>query len=60
MIVASQFGWSAVSREPMDWTEYHLARQLMAEERVGKHQRAAVAQEDAEFSALLSKAPHRG
>ena len=60
MIVASQYGWSAVSREPMDWTEYHLARQLLAEERVGKYQRAAKAEEDADFSALQSKAPHRG
>ena len=57
MIVASQFGWSAVSREPMDWTEYHLARQLLAEERVGKFQRAHKAEEDNAFSSLQTTAP---
>lgn len=60
MIVGSRFGWSAVSAEPMDWTEYHLARQLLGEERVGTRLRAAAAEEDAAFRDLLSKAPHRG
>lgn len=35
MIVASQFGWEAVSREPMDMYDLLLAAQLMSEERVG-------------------------
>lgn len=42
MIVASQFGWSAVSREPMDWYDMLLAAQLMSEERFGKAYRRAV------------------
>lgn len=58
MIVGRYFGWSAVSREPMNWTEYHLARQLLAEDTVGRHARAAEGAEDAEFAAakaLLSR-----
>lgn len=39
MIVASQFGWSAVSSEPMTFYDLLLAAQLMSEERVGKPHR---------------------
>ena len=39
MIVASQFGWTAVSTEPMTIYDLLLAAQLMSEERVGKPQR---------------------
>jgi hypothetical protein len=42
----------------MDWIDYHLARQLLAEERVGKRVRQAESDEDAEFAAtkaLLSR-----
>lgn len=39
MIVASQYGWSAVSREPMTLYDLLLAAQLMSEERVGKPRR---------------------
>lgn len=41
MIVASQFGWSAISPEPMNFHDLLLAAQLMSEERVGKPLRAA-------------------
>jgi hypothetical protein len=35
----------------MDWQEFALSRQFIAEERVGKAARAAVAQEDEAFAA---------
>ena len=41
MIVASQFGWEAVSREPMGMYDLLLAVQLMSEERVGRVARKA-------------------
>ncbi len=49
--MASRYGWSAVSDEPMDWTEFSIARQLLAEERVGTRVREAEAAEDAAFAA---------
>ena len=51
MIVAAQFGWSAVSDQPMDWEQFQRARQLLAEERVGRHLRQAGAIEDNDFAA---------
>lgn len=49
MIVASQYGWPAVSDGPMTFYDLLLAAQLMSEERVGKphrdHQRS-LAQQD--------------
>lgn len=58
MIVASQFGWSAVSGpDAMSHYDLLLAAQLMSEERVGKparrHEREQAAQEDAAMSRLL-------
>lgn len=49
MIVASQFGWSAVSDGPMNFHDLLLAAQLMSEERVGKPHRdyqRSLAQQD--------------
>ena len=57
MIVARSFGWSAVSDEPMDWTDYHLARQLLAEEKVGTRTRQAEADEDGAFAAAKNLIP---
>lgn len=39
MIVASRFGWSSVSREPMTFYDLLLAATLMSEEQVGKPHR---------------------
>ncbi len=51
MIVAHQFGWSAVSDAPMDWAEYQLALELLTQERAGRRARQVKAEEDAEFQA---------
>lgn len=51
MIVGSVYGWPAVADAPMDWAEFQMARQLLAEERVGRHVRAAGYAEDDEFTA---------
>jgi hypothetical protein len=58
VIVASQFGWSAVAGpDAMSHYDLLLAAQLMSEERVGKPSRAAArsqaATEDAAMSRLL-------
>jgi hypothetical protein len=58
VIVASQFGWSAVSDQPMTWDQFQRARQLLAEERVGKRLRQPAYAEDEDFAAaqaLLSR-----
>lgn len=55
MIVASQFGWSAVSSEPMTFYDLLLAAQLMSEERVGKPHRARQFRMAHEDQAKLSK-----
>jgi len=44
----------------MDWDEFQMARQLLLEERVGKHVREAKAQEDAEFLSTRSAISRRG
>lgn len=51
MIVGARFGWSAISDSPMDWEQFQRARQLLAEERVGRLIREAEATEDAAFAA---------
>lgn len=51
MIVAAQFGWSSVSDVPMDWVQFQRARQLLAEERVGRRLRQVEAAEDQTFAA---------
>jgi hypothetical protein len=56
--VAGRFGWSAVSTEPMTWTEYALARQLLVEERIGTRIREAQHAEAAQARAA-SKALSR-
>ena len=52
MIVGYHFGWAAVADRPMDWEEFQMARQVLAEERVGTRVRSAQAEEDAEFAAV--------
>jgi hypothetical protein len=36
LIVASRFGWAAVSDEPMDHHDFLMAAQLIAEQDIGK------------------------
>ena len=60
MIVGLEFGWSAVSREPMDWADFQLARQLLAEVQVGRKLRSAVAEEDDAFAASIAAMSRRG
>lgn len=58
MIVASRFGWDAVSRSPMTLYDLLLAAQLMSEERVGSSHRAqqrALVSEDAEALSKLDR-----
>lgn len=45
----------------MTWREWHAARQLLAEEAIGKYLRASGAQEEAEYqktAALLRRDPN--
>jgi hypothetical protein len=51
VIVAARFGWSSVSDVPMDWVQFSRARQLLAEERVGRRLRQVEAAEDNDFAA---------
>lgn len=44
----------------MDWTEFQLARQLLAEERVGRNVRAAGEDEDDAFAAARAALTRRG
>jgi hypothetical protein len=58
VIVASQFGWSAVSSEPMSIHDFLLAAQLMSEERVGKPHRdyqRSLAEQDKKGLASLER-----
>ena len=55
MIVGSEFGWSAVSDEPMTWDDFQIARQLLAEQRVGRRIRQIEAEEDAAFDAVKAQ-----
>ena len=50
MIVARHYGWGAVTERPMDYGEFLLALQLLAEERTGTKVRDAKRQEDAQFA----------
>jgi hypothetical protein len=59
VIVASQFGWPAVSDRPMDWEQFNRARQLLAEERVGKRLRQVEAAEDDDFAAARAALSRR-
>ena len=52
MIVGYHYGWSAVSDRPMDWEQFQMARQILAEERVGTKLRSAQQDEDSEFAAV--------
>lgn len=44
----------------MDWAEFGMARQLLAEEALGRFVREAASLEDAEFSAAKSAMSKRG
>lgn len=44
----------------MDWIEFHMARQLLVEERVGRYMRADASDEDDAFAAARDALNHRG
>jgi len=60
VIVGHQFGWAAVSSEPMDWETFELGRQLLLEINSGRRVREAKAIEDAEYAASRSAISRRG
>lgn len=49
MIVARHYGWGAITERPMDYGEFLLALQLLAEERTGSKVREAKRREDSKW-----------
>jgi hypothetical protein len=51
LAVAAEFGWAAISSQPMDWEDYSLARKYLVEHRIGTRIREQKAIEDAQARA---------